>query len=319
MSNSNNYPKAYIVIVNWNRPHDTIECINSVKSINYNNYNIVIVDNGSNDNSPDIINNMHDDVILIKNKENLGFAGGNNVGIRFALDNGAEYIWLLNNDTVVHQNALTAMVDLGERIPESGILGSKIYYYDKPELIWYAGATINWRKVVSWHTGINQVDQPQYCVINEVDRVTGCSMLVKRDFCERIGLMDEKLFLYVEEVDWCVRAKKAGYKILYVPESKVYHKISSSTGEDFDIIYNYFNTRNFLYVIKKNMSFPLREYYLLNAIFHKLNSSRGILKEIIQPSFWKKMNKSTIRYSRLRGVLDFLTGRMGKGFFNDIL
>ena len=313
------FPKACVVILNWNGRDDTIECIKSVNNISYPNYEIILVDNGSKDNSIDSIKNIYKDIFIINNEKNLGFAEGNNVGIRFALNKDAKYIWLLNNDTIVHPDALAAMVDVGERIPECGILGSKIYYYDKPDLIWFAGATINWKRAVSYHTGIYQKDHPQYGVLKEVDRITGCSMVVKSELCEKIGLMDEKLFLYVEEVDWCVRAKNAGYKIFYVPDSKVYHKISSSTGEDFGIIYNYFHTRNFLYVIRKNMSFPLREFYLLNAIFHKLNECKGILKEVIRPEFWKKGNKTTIKYSKLRGVFDFVTGRMGKGYFDEIL
>lgn len=319
MSDLKYFPKAYVVIVNWNGLDDTIECIKTVKNISYPNYGIILVDNGSKDNPVDSVKKICKDIIFIDNKSNLGFAEGNNVGIRVALDNEAKYIWLLNNDTIVHRDALTAMIDVGERIPKSGILGSKIYYYDKPDFIWFAGATINWKRAVSYHTGINQKDHPQYGDLKEVDRITGCSMVVKRELCENIGLMDEKLFLYVEEVDWCVRARNAGYKVIYVPDSKVYHKISSSTGEDFSIVYNYFNTRNFLYVIRKNMSFPVREYYLLNAIFHKLNECKGIVKEIIKPAFWMKGKRATIRYSRLRGVIDFVTGRMGKGYFDETL
>jgi len=319
MSDLKNFPKAYVVILNWNGLDDTIECIKSVKNISYPNYGIILVDNGSKDSPVDSIKKICKDIIFIDNKSNLGFAEGNNVGIRVALDNEARYIWLLNNDTIVHRDALTAMIDVGERIPKSGILGSKIYYYDKPDFIWFAGATINWKRAVSYHTGINQKDHPQYGVLNEVDRITGCSMVVKRELCENIGLMDEKLFLYVEEVDWCIRARNAGYKVIYVPDSKVYHKISSSTGEDFSIIYNYYNTRNFLYVIRKNMRFPVREFYLLNAIFHKLNECKGIVKEIIKPAFWMNGKRATIRFSRLRGVIDFVTGRMGKGYFDETL
>ena len=313
------FPIVYIVILNWNRLDDTLECIESISTLYYPNFKIIVVDNGSKENSPDIINEKYKDVILIKNKENLGFAEGNNVGIRYALSKDAKYIWLLNNDTVVDQNALTAMIEIGESIPECGIMGSKIYYYDKPELIWFAGATINWRKAVSNHIGQNQNDDPQYDFLREMERVTGCSMLIKGEICDRIGLMDEKLFLYTEELDWCVRAKKAGYKILYVPDSKVYHKISLSTGDNTGIIFNYFNTRNFLYVIQKNMSFPKREYYLINAIFHRLIECKAILKDIIQPNFWLKENKITIHASKLRGVYDFTIGRMGKGFFKDLL
>lgn len=319
MHNNILIPKVYIIILNWNQLEYTLDCIKSVKMLIYPNFKIIVVDNGSKINSEDIIRKEHRDIILINNKENLGFAGGNNVGIRYALLNDADYIWLLNNDTTVDHCALTAMVDIGEKIPECGILGSKIYYHDKPELIWFAGATINWKKAISNHIGQNQKDSPQYDILHEMERVTGCSMLVKKEVCERIGLMDDSLFLYAEELDWCVRARKAGYKILYVPSSIIYHKVSISTGKDFDIVFNYFNTRNFLYVIKKNMSFPKREYYLINAIFHRLKECKAILKEIIKPKYWSEKNTLTIHTSKLRGVYDFAIGRMGKGIFKDLL
>jgi len=312
-------PKVYIIILNWNRLNDTIECIESINKLRYENYEIIVVDNGSKEISPDIIKDKYRDIILIKNKENLGFAEGNNVGIRFALSKDADYIWLLNNDTVVDQNALTSMVETGENVPECGILGSKIYYYDKPGIIWFAGATISWTEAVSNHIGQNQIDHAEYDSIREMERVTGCSMLVKREVCERIGLMDEKLFLYAEELDWCVRARMAGYKILYIPNSKIYHKISLSTKEKYGIIFNYFNTRNFLYVIRKNMFFPKREYYLINALFHRIFECRGTLIEMMKPKFWSESNDKNVDLFKLRGVLDFIVGRMGKGYFKEQL
>ena len=317
--NSKRIPKVFIIILNWNRLEDTLECITSVSLLNYPNYKIILVDNGSIEGSIDVIREKYDDIVLIKNRENLGYAEGNNVGIRYALSNDADYIWLLNNDTVVDQNALGAMVDIGEKLPECGILGSKIYYFDQPEIIWFAGATIIWRKAISNHIGQNQKDQAKYNSIAEMERVTGCSMLVKREVCERIGLMDEKLFLYVEELDWCVRARKAGYKILYIPESKVYHKISISTGDNYGVIFNYFNTRNFLYVIRKNMSFPKREYYLINALFHRISECRNTLRDMIKPKFWSESNDRNVDMFKLRGVFDFISGRMGKGYFKEKL
>lgn len=317
--NSKRIPNVFIIILNWNRLGDTLECIKSVRLLNYQNYKIILVDNGSMEGSSDVIREKYNDIVLIKNMENLGYAEGNNVGIRFALSKGADYIWLLNNDTVVDQNALGTMVDVGEKLSECGILGSKIYYFDQPEIIWFAGATINWRKAVSNHIGQNQKDHAKYDSIKEVERVTGCSMLIKRDVCERIGLMDEKLFLYAEELDWCVRAKKAGYKILYIPDSKVYHKISLSTGDNYGVIFNYFNTRNFLYVIQKNMSFPKREYYLINALYYRISECRQILREMIKPKFWSESNDMNVDISKLRGVFDFIAGRMGKGFFKNKL
>ena len=319
MTNIKFIPKVYIIVLNWNKLNDTIECIESIYKLKYENFKIILVDNGSTEISPDIIKDKYKDIILIKNKQNLGFAEGNNVGIRFALSNGADYIWLLNNDTVVDPNALVTMVDVGEKLSECGILGSKIYYYGQPEVIWFAGATINWRKATSNHIGQNQKDQAKYNSIGEVERVTGCSMLVKRDVCERIGLMDENLFLYAEELDWCVRAKKVGYKILYIPDSKVYHKISLSTGNNYGVIFNYFNTRNFLYVIRKNMPFPKREYYLINALFYRILECRKTLRNMIKPKFWSESNNMNVDIFKLRGVLDFFTGRMGKGYFKEMM
>ena len=317
--NSKRIPKVFIIILNWNRLGDTLECIKSVRLLNYQNYKIILVDNGSIEGSIDVIREKYDDIVLIKNRENLGYAEGNNVGIRYALSKDADYIWLLNNDTAVDQNALVSLVDVGEKLSECGILGSKIYYFDQPEMIWFAGATINWRKAVSYHIGQNQKDEAKYNSIGEMERVTGCSMLVKRDVCERIGLMDEKLFLYVEELDWCVRAKKAGYKVLYIPDSKVYHKISLSTGVNYGVIFNYFNTRNFLYVIRKNMSFPKREYYLINALFYRLSECRKTLRDMMNPKFWSESNDRNVDMYKLRGVFDFFTGRMGKGYFKEQL
>lgn len=317
--NSKRTPNVFIIILNWNRLGDTLECIKSVSLLNYKNYKIILVDNGSTEGSIDVVRDIYDDIVLIKNSENLGYAEGNNVGIRYALSNDADYIWLLNNDTIVDQDSLGTMLDVGEILPECGILGSKIYYFDQPEIIWFAGATINWRKAVSNHIGQNQKDQAEYNSIREVERVTGCSMLVKREVCEQIGLMDENLFLYAEELDWCVRAKKAGFKILYIPDSNVYHKISSSTGDNYGAIFNYFNTRNFLYVIRKNMSFPKREYYLINALFHRISECRKTLRDMIRPDFWSKSNGKNVDMFKLRGVFDFLAGRMGKGYFKEQL
>jgi hypothetical protein len=144
-------------------------------------------------------------------------------------------------------------------------------------------------------------------------------MLVKREVCERIGLMDGNLFLYAEELDWCVRAKMAGYKILYIPDSKVYHKISLSTGDNYGVIFSYFNTRNFLYVIWKNMSFPKREYYLINALFHRISECRDTLIDMIKPIHRIERKEKNVDIFKLRGVFDFIAGRMGKGYFKDQL
>jgi hypothetical protein len=313
------FPAVSVIILNWNRFRDTAECLESVFNIRYPNYSVVVVDNGSDDDSATGIEKAFECVQLIRNEENLGYAEGNNVGIRHALASGADYIWLLNNDTVVDRDALTAMVDLAERDREIGILGSKIYYYDRPDVLWFAGATIDWKRAISAHVGRLEKDTGQYEIEKEVDRVTGCSMLIRRKVLEDVGLFDENFFLYAEEVDLCVRARKKGFRNFYVPKSIVYHKVSVSTGENSVPIFGYYNTRNFLYLIRKNIPFPKREYYLFRSISRILFRSKGTMFRMIFPGLFPKDAVTSADKASLMGLHHFLTGRMGKGYFSPTL
>jgi len=309
-------PNVAIIILNWNRFRDTAECLESVFKIRYSNYSVVVVDNGSVDDSAAGIEKAFDRVTLIRNKDNLGYAEGNNVGILHALERGADYIWLLNNDTVVDPDALIAMVELAERDRGIGILGSKIYYFDQPEVLWFAGATIDWHRAISPHIGRLENDIGQYDLATEVDRVTGCSMLVRREVFEKIGMFDEKFFLYDEEVDLCVRARKKGIRNYYVPKSVVYHKISVSSGENSVPIYAYYNTRNFLYLIRKNIPFPRREYYLARSVARVLFASKGTICRLIFPGLFPKGAVTPIDTAPLVGLYHFFAGKMGKGDFS---
>jgi hypothetical protein len=308
------YPLVYIIILNWNGLQDTIVCLDSLANLTYPNFRLVVVDNGSTDGSTDIISKNYPKVIFVENKENLGYAKGNNVGIRYALENNADYIWLLNNDTVVEQNALLNMVIEAEGDPLIGIIGSKIYYLNSAKKIWFAGAMINWSRGISNHIGMNETDVGQYDYVKEIDRVAGCSMLVKREVCNRVGLFDDNFFLYVEEVDWCVRARKAGFKCLFVPSSIVYHRglASVSLIGSCSKVFNYYNTRNFLYLIQKSFNSPLREIILAKVILRKLGDERGNILKM----FFSIINSSNkikpYEFPVLFGVKDFLIRKMGK-------
>jgi GT2 family glycosyltransferase len=315
----NEHPAVSVIILNWNRFRDTAECLDSVFGIRYPNYSVVVVDNGSDDDSPARIERAFDRVRLIRNEDNLGYAEGNNVGIRHALESGAEYVWLLNNDTVVAPDALVAMVALAQSDPGIGIVGSKIYYFDRPETLWFAGATIDWKRAISVHTGRLEKDTGQYETEKEVDRVTGCSMLVRREVLEDVGLFDEKFFLYAEEVDLCVRARNKGFRNFYAPKSIVYHKVSASTGEDSVPVYAYYNTRNFLYLIWKNVPFPRREYYLIRSISRILFRSKGTIFRMTFPRLFPKDAVSPVEKATLAGLRHFFMGRMGKGHFSSAL
>lgn len=309
-------PKVEIIILNWNRFRDTAECLESVFRIRYPNFSVVVVDNGSEDDSAAQVENTFDRVTLIRNRENLGYAEGNNVGIRHALENGADYVWLLNNDTVVDREALAALVDLAERDRGIGILGSKIYYFDQPDILWFAGATIDWNLAISPHIGRMKKDTGQYDLEKEVDRVTGCSMLIRREVLDEIGMFDGKFFLYAEEVDLCVRARAKGYRNYYVPKSVVYHKISVSSGEDSVPLFAYYNTRNFLYMIRKNLPFPKREYYIARSVARVLYGAKGTIVRLILPGLFPKDAVTPTDTAPLLGLFHFFTGKMGKRDFS---
>ena len=293
---------VYIIILNWNGKDDTIECIRSLRKINYDNYKIVIVDNGSEDDSVFEIRKNFSKIKIIENKKNLGFAGGNNVGIKYAVENEADYILLINNDTAVDENFLSELIKVGESDEKIGLLGSKIYFYSEPNRIWFAGGKINWLKNKGEHIGLDEIDNNQYDKINEVDYLTGCCLLVKREVIEKIGVLAEDYFLYYEDTDFSVRAKNAGYKIIYVPKSKIYHKISRSTKPG-SSSYIYYHVRNGLVMAKRNGSFLNKMAIYPYCVFL-------FLKQVIKIIFLPQ--KRNWIYAVLRGEKDFLLGKMGK-------
>lgn len=182
-------------------------------------------------------------LIIIKNEGNLGFAEGNNVGIKYALNTGYDYILLLNNDTVVGARFLTELIGFAEHTPKAGIFGPKVYYHSQTDRIWFAGGEISWWRGKTRHLHAHEIDCGQADDAREVDYIVGCSLLIKREVIEEIGLLDRIYFTYFEDIDWCWRAKQKGYKIYYVPGSEVWHKISSTSAHQSDF-YNYYFARN---------------------------------------------------------------------------
>ncbi|MBI3956290.1 glycosyltransferase family 2 protein, partial [Candidatus Gottesmanbacteria bacterium] len=246
-----------IILVNWNGKNDTLACLASLRQVKSQKSKVksIIVDNGSSDNSVEAIRKNFPDVEVIETCRNLGFSGGNNVGIRHALEKRADFVWLLNNDTMVDKMALGALTDVFKDSAVS-VAGSKIYFapghefhkerYQKTELgkvIWYAGGLIDWENMYASHRGVDEVDKGQYDRVEETPFVTGCSMMVKKEVFEKIGLLDEKFFAYLEDLDFCLRAKCAGYKLLYVPQSVVWHENAGSSGVGSDT-HQYYMTRN---------------------------------------------------------------------------
>ncbi|MBZ2166166.1 glycosyltransferase family 2 protein [Methanobacterium spitsbergense] len=184
-------------------------------------------------------------LFLIKNENNDGFAEGNNIGITYALNNlDPDYVMLLNNDTIVDREFLVEMLKVSESNSEIGILGPKIYYYNDPNRIWFAKGKISWKFSRGLNIGYNEMDNGQYDKIAEVEYVSGCAFLIKKEVINRIGLLDKRFFLYFEEIDWTLRATKLGYKNVFVPKGKIWHKISKSGGGIKEKIGLYYITRN---------------------------------------------------------------------------
>jgi GT2 family glycosyltransferase len=218
-------PLVYITVLNWNGTADTLECLEALKALTYPEYRILIIDNGSAEPCTAAVAERFPDVEVIELPTNLGFAGGNNFGMRLALERGAEYVWLLNNDTVVEPDALTALAHAAETGERVGLVGSKILFFRQDGLIDHAGGFIApWRFGGAGHIGLGERDQGQYDETRPVDYVSGCSLLARREMIEETGFLDEQYFAYWEDVDWCTRAQQGGWNAVYAPGSVVHHK-----------------------------------------------------------------------------------------------
>jgi len=224
-------PKVAVIVLNWNGLDLTLDCLESLLATTWPNLDVYLVDNASSDGSVEAVQEKYAGrVKIIVNGTNLGFAGGNNIGIDRALNDGADYVLLLNNDTVVAPGMVGHMADLLVQNPEAGIAGPKIYYHNPPDQIWFAGGEVFLARAIARHIGIREKDTGQYDTLKETDYITGCALIARREVFERIGKLDPVYVAYFEDTDFCMRARRAGYKIYYVPAGKVWHKISASTG-----------------------------------------------------------------------------------------
>jgi len=246
------WPKVVIIILNWNGCKDTIESLESLKKITYPNYEVIVIDNGSEGNDADILREKYKDYIkIIKNKENLGFTGGNNIGIKYAMNNGADFIMLLNNDVVVDKRFLEPLIEIAENNFKVGIVGPTIYFYKYPYIINWVGGTISfWKGLPIRFRGNDRFEEFETLI--ETDYQDGCAMLVKKEVIEKVGILDEEYYLYYEDVDFCWRVRIAGYRILVARASKVWHKIASSTGGYESLACIYYSTRNRILFMKKH-------------------------------------------------------------------
>ena len=295
-------PIVTFSLLNWNQTDFTLACLRSLARQDYSNHRVVLVDNGSDPESLKPIADEFPDITLIRNRHNIGFTGGNNQAIVRALADGADYVMLLNNDTEVAPDMLRLLLDFAEADPRIGIVGPLIYYYDAPDRIWFAGGLVDPDSAAARALGDGEVDDGSRGAA-KIDYISGCALLIKREVVDKIGLIDDRMFIYYEEADWCARTREAGYDIWFVPTAKVWHKISMQV-RGLSRRYIYLMTRNRLLYLR-NRGTPARR------IVWELCAS-----DLRQAALWailpRYRDRRPMAKYKLRGVTDFLRNRFGE-------
>ncbi len=286
-------PRVFIIILQYNNSQDTIWCLNSVKELDYPVFETVVIDNGSHQ---EHLNNIKNFIIgqagmkLLENKENLGYGGGNNTGINYALKNKADYVFILNNDAVILPDMLKKLVPPMESSENIGILGPAIR--EEGRIVW--GGAVKWLKPQLKHREKIPKQSKIY--------IPGAAMLIRKEVFKKIGLLDERYFLYFEDADYSVKAKKAGYKLAIIPETVITHKVSSSAkklGSPLILRYH----------IRNSLMFNSLRAPIAYRFFVPLWSLHIMAKQLIKLAFRINVQESK---EILEGVLDFYKGKTGK-------
>ena len=275
---------VFIILINYKGYEDTTACIKSLRKIDYENYHIIIVDNCSNDGSYERLCDENKDCIVMMADGNNGFSAGNNIGIHYAMDHGADYVMLLNNDTEVKSTFLKKMLETAN---DTTVVTPSIYYYSEPNKIWYADGRINYSRC----TVSNGNDkESKYC-----NYASGCCLLIPRRVIDEVGYWAEEYFMYYEDMDYSIRILQNGFKIFYNKDAVVYHKAGKTAGRKSELSI-YYNVRNRLYVIKKyNFS---RKCLIFTLVSRLIRCIEGCLK------------RSNERVT-MQAIKDYYSGKMG--------
>jgi GT2 family glycosyltransferase len=250
-------PRTAVIILNWNGHKMTTECIRSVLAMNVQDCDVIVVDNGSTDGSVEMLMREFPQITLLPQKTNLGFAAGCNVGMRYALGHGAEYVLLLKNDTVVAPNLMHEMLAAIQNDSRIGLVCPKIYFAEQPDLLWYAGADFSlWTgrfKVRGW----KKLDRGQFEQTTEITQATGCAVLARRSALSEVELLDEQFWAYAEDLDWSIRFLKRGYRLIFVPKARLWHCDGAtsvkSLGSGSQAVRQFLSTRNMVLLARKHV------------------------------------------------------------------
>lgn len=301
--------KVFISIINYNSLSETKACLASLQKVDQKGIALstIVIDNGSSE-SCDLSEKEYKEICLtvIKNEANTGFSGGHNRAIQYALSHDAEYVVILNNDTIVQKNFLKHLLEPFEKDGNVGVTVPKIYFVkgsefhkdwyaekERGKVLWYAGADMDWANVLEYHKGVDEVDRGQFDTQEKTAFATGCCMCVKIEVFLRVGMFDEKYFLYYEDSDLSMRVKRAGFSIVYVPQAVIWHKNASSTGGSGSALQDYYTTRNRL---------------VFGMKYASVRAKTALLKESLRLLYTGRMWQKT-------GVKDYYLRRFGKGTF----
>lgn len=288
--------KVGIVIVNYNGAAYQNACIDSIYKMNNTDFEIIVVDSGSKDNSIELLEKEFPNVHVLKQNENVGVAKGNNIGIDFSLGLQTEYTLLMNNDVEVDEMLLDNLLSVAE---DDAVVVPKIYYYEPNDLLWFAGGDFIFNKGLTIHYGKKELDKGQYDDLKTIKYAPTCCMLIKNSIFSKVGKMDEKYFMYYDDTDFCLRLMENDIKIIYQPKAIMWHKVSSSTGGEDSPLSVYYNTRNrFYFVNKHSKMMPIRV-----KIYSMISN---IVQYIIYPIRCK--NDKYIRPA----IIDYYKGNMGR-------
>lgn len=284
-----NLPKVSIVTLTWNTTDVTIDFLKSLNQhCTYSNLEVIIVDNGSKVNPEAAFKAIYPSAIVIVNEKNLGFTGGNNVGIRAAT---GDFLFIVNNDTEFTPGLLEGLLEIFDKYPDAGIVSPKFHYFYHKGTIEYAGYnTVNVLTGRNGMIGCAEKDEGQYNEIKSTNYAHGGGMMVPRKVIEDVGGLPEEFFIYYEEFDWCEQIKRKGYKVYYQPASLIYHKESMTTGKS-SPFKTFYHTRNRILFMKRNMK--LSNYMIFLGYFTLLTVPKNTITFLLKgqkehlKSFWK--------------------------------
>ena len=292
---------VYVIILNSNRRDDTLACLESLFQSTYRDFRTIVLDNKSTDGSVEAICTAYPSVQIINLAENLGYAGNNNVGIKEAIKQGADWVLVLNEDTILAPDCLAELIKVGESNSKIGIVGPMVYHHNEPGVIQSAGGMLGkyWQ---SQHVGQNELDRGQYQLPHLVEWISGCAILVRKAVISEVGMLDANFFIYWEETEWCIRTSKGGWQIFHVPQAKIWHK---GVQRDYQPkpSFTYYGTRNHLLTLSKHKAPVIVQLYNWFQIF------RTLVSWSIKPK-WQHKRKH--RDAMWRGVVDFLQHRWGQ-------